>query len=152
VRHVRRLALKLRIFYLRWIWKMDIHPTARLSMSAHLDKGFGPGIHIGERSYVAFGATVMTRDSVDGANRHTYVGDGCFIGARSILLPGITVGDGCVIGAGAVVTMDVPHGCIVAGNPGRIIRRDIKVLRYGRSPDAARTAELLWQKGDHPLA
>lgn len=37
-----------------------------------------------------------------------YIGDDVWIGANSILLPGIVVGEGAVIGAGSVVTRDVP--------------------------------------------
>ncbi|MGI8803093.1 MAG: DapH/DapD/GlmU-related protein [Solirubrobacteraceae bacterium] len=43
--------------------------------------------------------------------RHT-IEDGCGIGARVVVLPGLTIGRGCVIGAGAVVTRDcAPAGC-----------------------------------------
>ena len=45
-----------------------------------------------------------------------------WIGARAILLPGISIGHGAVIGAASVVTSDVPAWAIVAGNPSRIIR------------------------------
>lgn len=47
---------------------------------------------------------------------------GAWIGARSILLKGITIGEGAIIGAGSVVTRDVPAWHIVAGNPAQIIR------------------------------
>lgn len=48
---------------------------------------------------------------------------GAWLGARCIILKGVTIGEGAVIGAGAVVTCDVPPYTIVAGNPARIIRR-----------------------------
>jgi len=50
------------------------------------------------------------------------IGDDVWIGARAILLPGITINSGSIVGAGAVVTKDVPPGSIVAGNPARVVR------------------------------
>jgi acetyltransferase-like isoleucine patch superfamily enzyme len=47
---------------------------------------------------------------------------GAWIGARSIILKGVTIGEGAVVGMGSVVTCDVPPRCVVAGNPARIIR------------------------------
>ena len=49
------------------------------------------------------------------------IGNNCFIGARSIILPGVTIGNNCIIGAGSVVAKSIPDGSIVAGNPARII-------------------------------
>ena len=48
--------------------------------------------------------------------------DNCFIGARSLILKGVTIGSGSVVGAGSVVVRDVPSCVIVAGNPARVIR------------------------------
>lgn len=47
--------------------------------------------------------------------------DDVFIGARSIILKGVTIGKGSVIGAGSVVTKDVPQMCVVGGNPAKFI-------------------------------
>ena len=50
------------------------------------------------------------------------IGKNVFIGARSIVLKGVTIGDGAVVGAGSVVTKDVPANTIVAGNPAKVIK------------------------------
>lgn len=50
------------------------------------------------------------------------VGDGCWIGGRAILLPGVTVGDGCVVAAGAVVTKTCEPNGLYAGIPAERIR------------------------------
>lgn len=49
------------------------------------------------------------------------VGAGAFIGAESVLMPGVTVGEGAIVAAGAVVTRNVAPGEIVAGIPARPI-------------------------------
>ena len=44
------------------------------------------------------------------------------MGARVIILKGVTIGEGSIVGAGSVVTKDVPDWTIVGGNPAKIIR------------------------------
>lgn len=48
---------------------------------------------------------------------------GCWIGANSVLLPGVTVGENSVIGAGSVVTRSVGDGMVAVGCPAREIRK-----------------------------
>jgi acetyltransferase-like isoleucine patch superfamily enzyme len=55
--------------------------------------------------------------------------DDVFIGARSIILKGVTIGKGSIIGAGAVVTRNVPEYSIVAGNPAKVIG-DVRNEKY----------------------
>lgn len=50
------------------------------------------------------------------------IGDGVWLGARTIVLKGSRIGDGAVIGANSVVTGNVPARVIAAGNPARVIR------------------------------
>jgi acetyltransferase-like isoleucine patch superfamily enzyme len=56
------------------------------------------------------------------SNQPVAIGQGCWIGARTIILPGVTIGDGCTIGAGSVVTKSIPDFSIAAGNPARVVR------------------------------
>ena len=49
------------------------------------------------------------------------IGDCTFVGAGSIILPGVTIGNNVIIGAGSVVSRDVPDGVVVAGNPLKVI-------------------------------
>jgi acetyltransferase-like isoleucine patch superfamily enzyme len=48
--------------------------------------------------------------------------EGAWIGARSIILKGVTIGAGSVVGMGSVVTKDVPPRTVVVGNPARVIQ------------------------------
>ena len=66
-----------------------------------------------------------------------------------MVLPGVNIGDGCVIGSGSVVTKSVPAGCIVAGNPAKIIRRGIEVGPYGRFRNAGK---IPWWEADSDVA
>lgn len=50
------------------------------------------------------------------------VGDGCWIGARAVIMPGVTVGSGCVIATGAVVNKDCSPNGLYAGVPARRIK------------------------------
>ena len=58
------------------------------------------------------------------------IGDYSWLGARALILPGVTVGEGAVVGAGAVVAKDVPPYSIVVGNPARIVKQRNKKLSY----------------------
>lgn len=49
------------------------------------------------------------------------IGKNCFIGCRSIILPGVTIGDNCIIGAGSVVTHSMPANSVCAGQPCKVI-------------------------------
>ena len=49
------------------------------------------------------------------------IGDRVFVGAGSIILPGVIVGNDVVIGAGSIVSRDLPDGVVAAGNPAKRI-------------------------------
>ena len=50
------------------------------------------------------------------------IGNNVWIGAGSVVLPGVTIGDNSVIGAGSVVTKDIPANVVAVGNPCRVLR------------------------------
>ena len=51
-----------------------------------------------------------------------YLGDDCWIGGHTVIMPGVTIGARTVIGAGSVVTHDVPADVVAVGIPCRVIR------------------------------
>ncbi len=54
--------------------------------------------------------------------KRTYIGDRAWLGAKVIVLKGVTIGQHAVIGAGSVVTRDIPAYAIAVGIPARVIR------------------------------
>lgn len=119
-----------RLYYVKGLG-MDIDPSAWFSLKVHFDRTHPRGVHIGADSYVAFGTVILAHDMTRGVYTDTRIGERCFIGAHSFILPGVTIGEGSIVGAGSVVTRDVPAGTIVAGNPARVVREGIKTYRFG---------------------
>lgn len=89
-------------------------------------------ISIGSRCDLAPGVMLVT-GSHEMGNEHRRagtdrsdpisVGDGCWIGARALILGGASIGSGCIIAAGAVVLPgNYPSNCLIAGVPGVIKR------------------------------
>jgi len=76
------------------VWGMDIHPTAGFSLSAKFDRTFPIGVHVGTHTYVAFEARILTHDMTRGLYLHIRIGPNCFIGGRSLFLPGVRSGRG----------------------------------------------------------
>lgn len=93
-------------------------------------------ISFGERAAVASGVTIIAASGVNNSRliaipevRDSLVrtlpvaiDDDAWIGARAVILPGVTVGEGAIVAAGAVVREDVRPFTIVAGVPARLIR------------------------------
>lgn len=91
-------------------------------------------VSIGANTTISFDVVFVTHDAAtrvirnlpDG-NRETvvygaiYVGDNCFIGCRTTILPNVKIGDNTIIGAGSLVNRDIPSNVIAAGNPCKVI-------------------------------
>lgn len=84
-------------------------------------------ISVGDRVTVSSGVRLVTHDgsgclvSDESGRRFRYapisIGDDVFLGAGTIVLPGVRIGSRCVVGAGSVVTRSVPDDTVVAGSP-----------------------------------
>ncbi len=119
-------------WYLRTFVGMDIGKNVVISRKAVLDRTINPrGIHIGDYTWIAGNALILSHDYFRRLKLDTYIGDRCLIGTRAIILPGVKIGDEVVVGSGSVVTKDVPSNCIVAGNPAKIIKYNIRVSEEG---------------------
>ena len=129
---LRWVILQPHFFILTKLYRMNISSNARVSFGARLDKTYPQGIHIDDESYVTSGAIIFAHDFSRGLHTNTFIGKKCFIGANAIIMPGLRIGDSVIVGSGAVVTKDIPDGCVVVGNPARIIRENITTTTYGK--------------------
>ncbi len=132
LKKIRNLLVKTKFLINTKVWGMDLDPTCTFSLSAKFDRTYPKGMHVGAHSYIAFDVAILSHDMTRGLYLDTYIGENCFIGGRSIIMPGVKIGNGCIVGAGSVVTKDVPDACAVAGNPARIIKENIEVGKLGR--------------------
>ncbi len=86
-----------------------------------LEVEIGDDVAIANECYI----TDTNSHGVEGrppVNAPVRIGSGTWVGARSIVLPGVTIGRRVLVGAGSVVTRDVPDDVLVAGNPARVVR------------------------------
>ena len=88
-------------------------------------------VTLGEKVFVGPGARILTAThrvggpswrAGEAVTLPVVVGDGCWVGAGAIILPGVTVAPGCVIGAGAVVAGDTARDGLYVGVPARRVR------------------------------
>jgi acetyltransferase-like isoleucine patch superfamily enzyme len=89
------------------------------------DCWLGPNVVVTNARYPA---TPTTKEALVGA----YIEKRAKIGANTTILPGVRIGTDALVGAGAVVTVDVPSGAVVAGNPARIIKYISQIPAYNR--------------------
>lgn len=127
---IRPLIMKVRRFYFNRVWGMSIGAGTFVSMSAKLDLSNPTGIIIGDDTTIAFGVSILSHDP-NGGMRVTRIGSRCFVGAHSLVLPGVTIGDHCIVSAGSVVLRDVPANTWVSGNPARIREAGIMTGVHG---------------------
>ena len=137
---ISRLRIKAYLLYskynhwkLTYVYGMHIGKNAKISRHAHLDFSTNPkGIYIGDNTMVVGNVTILAHDHVRNLIVNTKIGNNCFLGVYSVIMPGVTIGDGAIIAAGAVVTKDVPSGSIVVGNPAKVIKSNIIVNDKGQ--------------------
>jgi len=98
--------------------------------------GVSPGNYIQATNGIIFGNNVGIGPNVTiiSANHNPYdfdehiktdpikIGSNVWIGANSVVLPGVTIGDNVVVGAGSIVIKDIPSNVTAVGNPCRVIR------------------------------
>ncbi|MEH6949739.1 acyltransferase, partial [Bacillus sp. JJ634] len=131
---VNYVKTRLRKYILEEIWLEDY---IKLGMIIGENCSIQPGvvfdyshcwlIKIGDNVTIAPEAYILAHDaSTKSISDFTKIGnvtikDNVFIGARALIMPGVTIGENSIIAAGSVVTKSIPEGSIVASNPAKVI-------------------------------
>lgn len=145
-------SFKIRVFYLRKILKYEIGKNTFIHMGCFFcgkDIKMGDHTVIGRNCYLGepleigdnvsmtaqtyvFGATHSKNSPIfECTHSKVKICDYCWIGARTVILLGVTLNKGCITGANSTITKSIPELEIWAGSPAKIIsKRDSKALKY----------------------
>lgn len=90
---------------------------------------FGPNVTVATANHPILPSL---RENALQYNKEVHIGNNVWIGAGTVIVPGVTIGDNSVIGAGSVVTKDIPSNVVAVGVPCRVMReigeRDKKIF------------------------
>lgn len=149
IRQIRRQILKLRLkkcgenlsccsgVTIHSAKHLEIGDNVRLGENSYLNaRGgikignnvkMGPQVFICSSNHNYFAPNSLPFDKKE-ILREVTINDNVWIGAKSCIIPGVTIGEGAVIGMCSVVTKNVPPCAVVGGNPAKILKyRDIEV-------------------------
>lgn len=101
---------------------LGINCKVRGPLTIGRDVMMGPDVIIYTENHETARTDIPMRGQGSTTPRHVVIGDDVWIGARVIILPGVTIGRGCIIAAGAVVTHDIPEFTVVAGVPAKPVK------------------------------
>lgn len=111
--------------------RLHISPAdlGNLSSPGCYFQNFAADIHIGTGTYIAPNVGLITanhsKESLSGHDegQDIRIGDECWIGMNTVILPGVILGPRTIVGAGSVVTRSFPAGNVtIVGAPARVIR------------------------------
>jgi maltose O-acetyltransferase len=136
------------IFDSKWYKPIYIQlsrPEARLTIEDNVYINYGTeislvkDIFIGTYSLISIDCLIYDTDwhNIDGSGKDapiapTRIGRGVWLGARVMVMKGVTIGDNTVVAANSVVTNDLPNNVLAGGCPARVIR-PIERSRYSPS-------------------
>lgn len=110
--------------------EFDINDINNFSGGSGYFQTFDAKIVIGKGTWIARNVGIITSNhdllspDIHQKGEDVIIGEHCWIGMNSIILPGVVLGDHTVVGAGAVVTKSFPEGyCVIVGNPAHVIRK-----------------------------
>jgi len=124
---------------IRWPVSPDIHVGNRINFDPddlNNMQGFGcyfqtmdGTITIGKGTYIAVNVGIITTNhdllnpDIHAPGKDIIIGEKCWIGMNSVILPGVVLGNHTVVAAGSIVTKSYPDGyCVIGGNPAKVIK------------------------------
>ena len=102
---------------------LDVGKNLNMEKGVNIDASFPWLIHIGDDCDLAAWTYVLAHDA---STKHylgktkvanVWIGNNVFIGARTVILPGVTIGDNVIIGSNSVVSKDIPENTVAIGSP-----------------------------------
>lgn len=97
--------------------KVDLYSADKIAI--------GTKVAISREAFICTASHDITKPNRPLVTAPITICDGVWIGARAIVMPGVTIGEGAVVAAGAVVTKDVEPWTVVGGNPAKFIKKRV---------------------------
>jgi putative colanic acid biosynthesis acetyltransferase WcaF len=121
----RGLVLKPQV-WIKYPWRLVVGDHCWIGKGVWIDNladvTLGSHVCISQQVYICAGSHDYRKPTFDLITRPVLVGNGAWLGARALILGGVSVGANAVVAAGGVVTKNVPAAAIVAGQPARLVR------------------------------
>ena len=135
-----------------------VHFTSKINQYKHIimgveaNPGYEPGcyiqgigkVYIGDYTRIAQNVGIISSNhNLYDSSKHDLtsevrIGNYCWLGMNSVILPNVTLGDFTIVGAGSVVTKSFPEGyCVIGGNPAKVIKylEKEKCIPYKSEPE-----------------
>ena len=115
----------LRVWVLR-LCGVNVGEGCYVGFNVSVDTNYPELITIGNRVTISHDVVIITHTATPAnsdlsrlynENKPVVIGDGAWLGVRSIVLPGISIGQNCFVGAGSVVSTNTTNNSLWAGNP-----------------------------------
>ncbi len=107
-------------------WKLTMHDRASLGDRANAyslgEIEIGPRAIVAQEVYLSAGSHDFSHPACPLVVAKITIGEEAFLGARTFVMPGVTIGARAIVGACSVVTKDLPNDVVAAGNPCRVLR------------------------------
>ena len=137
----------LKFFGMKHCWHVAVYPSAKIWAPWNVEMGsyvaidddvnlysaakitIGTKVAISREAFICTASHDITKPNRPLVTAPITICDGVWIGARAIILPGVTIGEGAVVAAGAVVTKDVEPFTVVGGNPAKFLKKRVMEVR-----------------------